>query len=125
MVKEPRRCHTLKNKKVLRQTAVTTENGRKCLQIIYFIRKGFPGGSVGKESTCNAGDPNLILGSGRPPGEANGNAAPIFLPGKSDGQRSLTGYNPMGHKVTHQRLHHHHHQITNLCLEYIVTLRTQ
>ena len=25
----------------------------------------FPGGSAGKESTCNAGDPDLIPGSGR------------------------------------------------------------
>ena len=33
---------------------------------------GFPGGSVGKESTCNAGDPGLILGSGRYPGEGKG-----------------------------------------------------
>ena len=30
-------------------------------------------GSVGKESTCNAGDPGLIPGSGRSPGEWNGN----------------------------------------------------
>ena len=30
---------------------------------------GFPGGSVGKESVCNAGDPGLIAGSGRSPGE--------------------------------------------------------
>ena len=29
--------------------------------------------SVGKESACNAGDPSLILGSGRSPGEGNGN----------------------------------------------------
>ena len=56
MGKEPRRCHTLKKKKVFRQTAVTRENGRKGLRIIYLIRKGFPAGSVGKESTCNAGD---------------------------------------------------------------------
>ena len=34
---------------------------------------GFPGGSVGKESTCNAGDPGLIPGWGRSPGEGNGN----------------------------------------------------
>ena len=33
----------------------------------------FPGGSDGKESACNAGDPGLILGSGRSPGEGNGN----------------------------------------------------
>ena len=30
---------------------------------------GFPGGSAGKESACNAGDPSLILGSGRSAGE--------------------------------------------------------
>ena len=33
----------------------------------------FPGGSDGKESTCNAGDLGLILGSGRSPGEGTGN----------------------------------------------------
>ena len=33
---------------------------------------GFPGGSDGKESTCNAGDTGLIPGSGRSPGEGNG-----------------------------------------------------
>ena len=33
---------------------------------------GFPGGSVGKESACNAGDPGLIPGSGRTPGEGIG-----------------------------------------------------
>ena len=32
-----------------------------------------PGGSVGKESTCNAGDPVLIPESERSPGEGNGN----------------------------------------------------
>ena len=30
---------------------------------------GFPGGSDGKESACSAGDPDLIPGSGRYPGE--------------------------------------------------------
>ena len=33
---------------------------------------GFPGGSVGKESACNAGDPGSILGSGRSAGEGIG-----------------------------------------------------
>ena len=32
-----------------------------------------PGGSNGKESTCNAGRLGLIPGSGRSPGEGNGN----------------------------------------------------
>ena len=33
---------------------------------------GFPVSSAGKESTCNAGDPGLIPGLGRSPGEAKG-----------------------------------------------------
>ena len=38
--------------------------------------RGVPGGSVHKESTCNAGDAaeeGSIPRSGRPPGEGNGN----------------------------------------------------
>ena len=34
--------------------------------------KGFPGGSAGKESACNAGDPSSIHGLGRTPGEGIG-----------------------------------------------------
>ena len=37
-----------------------------------FIIWGCPDSSVGKESTCNAGDPSLIPGSGRSPGEGIG-----------------------------------------------------
>ena len=33
----------------------------------------FPGGSDGKESACNAGDPGSVLGSGRSPGGGHGN----------------------------------------------------
>ena len=33
---------------------------------------GFPDGSAGKESACNAGDPGLNLGLGRSPGEGIG-----------------------------------------------------
>ena len=33
---------------------------------------GFPGGSAGKESSCNAGDLGSIPGLGRSPGEGNG-----------------------------------------------------
>ena len=35
--------------------------------------RGFPGGSDGKESACNAGDPGSNPGLGRSPGEGNGN----------------------------------------------------
>ena len=34
---------------------------------------GFPGGSDGRESACNAGDPGLIPEWGKFPGEGNGN----------------------------------------------------
>ena len=41
---------------------------------IYYVRytKGFPGGSAGNKSTCNAGDLGLNLGLGRSPGEEKG-----------------------------------------------------
>ena len=35
---------------------------------------GFPGSLDGKASACNAGDPGSIPGSGRSPGEGNGNS---------------------------------------------------
>ena len=37
------------------------------------VHKSFPGGSDGKESACNAGDLGSVPGSGRSPGEGNGN----------------------------------------------------
>ena len=48
---------------------------------ILLLFRGFPGGSDGKESACNAGDPGLILGLGRSPGGGCGNP-PVFLPGE-------------------------------------------
>ena len=36
------------------------------------IKWASPGSSAGEESTCNAGDPDLIPGSGRSPGEGIG-----------------------------------------------------
>ena len=37
-------------------------------------QQGFPGGSNGEESACDAGDLGSIPGSGRSPGEGNGNS---------------------------------------------------
>ena len=45
-------------------------------------------------SAGNTGDAGSIPGSGRFPGGGNGNPLPVFLPGKSHGQRSLAGYIP-------------------------------
>ena len=64
--------------------------------IIQFL--GFPHGSDGKESTCSVGDLSSIPGSGRSPGEENGNLLQYFLPGEFQGQRSLVGYSPLDHK---------------------------
>ena len=44
---------------------------------------GFPGGSVGKECSCNAGDPGSLPGLGRSPG--GGHSIPVFLPGEFHG----------------------------------------
>ena len=52
--------------------------------------KGFPGSSDGKESTCNAGDPDLIPGW-EDALEEGMLTMPVFLPGKPHGQRSLVG----------------------------------
>jgi len=56
------------------------------------------GGSDGKESACNSGDPGSIPRLGRPPGEGHGN--PLQYSGLENphGQESLAGYSPWGHK---------------------------
>ena len=43
-----------------------------------------------KKSSADEGDTDSIPGSGRSPGEGNGN--PVFLPGKFHGEKSLVGY---------------------------------
>ena len=67
----------------------------------------FPGGSEGKEFTCNAGDPQLI------PWRKEWPPTPLFLPGKSYGQRSLTGYSLWGHKDMEHNTHTHTHTHTH------------
>ena len=60
----------------------------------------FSGGSDGNASACNVGDLGLIPGSGRSPGEENGNPLQYFhgkctfqyIHGKFHGWRSLVGY---------------------------------
>ena len=43
------------------------------IELNWITIQAFPGGSDGKESTFNAGNPGSIPGSGRSPGEGNGN----------------------------------------------------
>ena len=54
----------------------------------------------GKEPACHAGDSGdmgSILGR-EDPWRRKWQPTPVFLPGKSHGQRSLEGYSPWGHK---------------------------
>ena len=74
---------------------------------------GFPGGSDGKESACNAGDLGSIPGLGRSPGGEHGTPLQYSCLQNPHGQRSLVGYSPWGHKEsdttewlsTYQSLH--------------------
>ena len=56
------------------------------------------GGSDGKESTCNEGDPGLIPWLGRSPGGGHGNPLQNSFLETPHGQTNLVGYNPWGRK---------------------------
>ena len=68
------------------------------LQIHWKPASGFPGGSEGKESTCNARDLGSIPGSGRSPGGGYGNPLEYSCLENPHGQRSLVDYSPWGCK---------------------------
>ena len=59
---------------------------------------GFPGGSIGKESSCNAGDLGSIPGLGRSPGGGHGNPLQYSCLESPHGQRSLAGCSQWGLK---------------------------
>ena len=75
---------------------------------------GFPSSSDSKASACNAGDLDSTPGSGRSPGEGNGNSLQYSCLENPHAQKSLVGYNPWGRRVRHNWVtntytHHHHH----------------
>ena len=49
---------------------------------------------VVKNPPANVEDTGSVPGLGTSLGEVNGKLTPVFLPGKSYGQRSLAGYSP-------------------------------
>ena len=49
-----------------------SEAEQKCILLSPYCVLGLPGGSVGKESACSAGDLGPIPGLGRSPAEGNG-----------------------------------------------------
>ena len=60
-----------------------TLNCRRKRQLLCSL--GFPGGSAGKESACNAGDLGSIPGSGRFPWRRERVPSPVFWPGEFHG----------------------------------------
>ena len=58
----------------------------------------FPGGSDGKESTCNAGDSGSIPWVRMIPWSKEMETTPVFLPEEFHGWRSLEGFSPWGRK---------------------------
>ena len=82
-----------------------------CVAVAFFVsaenkgtaisKKGFPGGTVGKESASQCGrckrhefDPWVE----KIPWRREWQPTPVFLPGRPHGQRSLVGSSPWGHK---------------------------
>ena len=65
---------------------------------ICHYRLGFPGGSDGKESTCNVEDLGSIPVWGISPGEGNGYPLQYSCLENPHGQRSLTGCHPLACK---------------------------
>ena len=62
--------------------------------------RGFPGGSVVKN--LSAKQEMWVRSLGRDdPLEKEMATTPVFLPGKSRGERSLSSYSPRGHEVGH------------------------
>ena len=66
-------------------------------------------GSDGKVSAYNAGDPDSIPGLGKISWRRKWQPIPVFLAGKSHGQRSLVGYSPWDCKESDmtEQLHFH------------------
>ena len=60
---------------------------------------GFPGGTSGKEPACQETRERQVLSLGwEDPLEEGWELTPVFLLGKSHGQRNPMGYSPWGHK---------------------------
>ena len=68
------------------------------LVLLYYLNLASLVDQTAEHLPANAGDPGLILGSGRSPWRREWQPTPVYLPGESHGQGSLAGYSPWGHK---------------------------
>ena len=67
---------------------------------------GFPGGSVVKSLPAMQ-EIRIQFWVRKIPWQRKWQPTPVFLPGKSHGQRSLVGYSPWGHKESDTTKHTH------------------
>ena len=75
-------------------------------------QEGFPDVSAVKNSPANAGDLGSVCELKIPWGR-KWQPTPVFLPGKSRGQRSLAGYSSWGHKRVRHDLATEHRYTVN------------
>ena len=92
---------------------------------------GFPGGTSGKESTCQCRGYKrwgFVPWLGKISWRRKWWPTPLFLPAKSYGQRSLARYGPWGHKEsdTTERLSTHTHVcLSTKCMHACIYLYTR
>ena len=91
-------------------------------KLSYFFKKskssmGFPGGTDGKKIYLQRGRPEFDPWVRKVPWRRGWLPTPVFLPGESQGQKSLAGYSPWGHKVmdtTERHTHTHTHLVISV-----------
>ena len=104
----------------------TRKNRLTRFTLLSFLERqwGSPGGSDGKESACNAGDPGSTPGSGRFPGEGKGNPLQYSC---LDNPMDRGAWQRTVHRVTKSQtwLSMHVSIITFLCVHRVHTLVTR
>ena len=97
-------------------------NNNLCFYLYYesylsrasFIEYGLPWWLSGKELACQFRKwkrSRFDLWVWKIPWRKKWQPIPVFLPGKSHGQRSLTGYSPWATRVRHDLVSEHQHRI--------------
>ena len=87
----------MKNLDSILKSRDTTLPTKGCIvKAVVFL--GFPGGSDGRESACNAGRYRFEPWVRKIFWRREWPSTPVFLPGEFHGQRNLAGYSPWGCK---------------------------
>ena len=89
--------------------------------ICYLEYMGLPRWLNGKESACQHRRHRFNHWVRNMPWRRKGQPAPVFLSGKSQGQGSLAGYSPWGHKESDTTKHEHTQYRIHRCFVYTHT----